>query len=125
MTELSTNVYINRLDEITVKYNKTYNKTIKMKSADVKVGTYSDYDDQHNTKDPKFNVGDHVRTQKYKNMFTKGYTPNGPEEVFAITKVKKILYLEHTLSVIEKEMQKTSQTEFRVEKAIKKKCDRV
>ena len=96
-----------------------------MKSADVKVGTYSDYDDQHNTKDPKFNVGDHVRSQKYKNMFTKGYTPNGLEEVFAITKVKKILYLEHTLSVIEKEMQKTSQTEFRVEKAIKRRCDRV
>ena len=32
-----------------------------MKPTDVKVDTYPDYDDQHNTKDPKFNVGDHVR----------------------------------------------------------------
>ena len=61
MTEVSTNVYINRQDEITDKYNKTYNKTIKMKPAAVKVDTYPDYGDQHNTKDPKFNVGDHVR----------------------------------------------------------------
>ena len=27
-------------------------------------------------KDPKFNVDDHVRISKYKNIFAKGYTPN-------------------------------------------------
>ena len=30
-----------------------------------------------NDKDPKFKVGDHVRISKYKNIFAKGYTPNG------------------------------------------------
>ena len=42
-----------------------------------------------NDKDPKFKVSDHVRISKYKNIFTKGYTPNLPEEVFVIKKVKK------------------------------------
>ena len=32
-----------------------------------------------NDKDPKFKVGDHVRTSKYKNNFVKGYTPNWSE----------------------------------------------
>ena len=40
-------------------------------------------------KDPKFNVGDHVRISKYKNIFAEGYTPNWSEEVFVITKIKK------------------------------------
>ena len=35
-----------------------------------------------NAKDPKFKIGDHVRFPKYKNIFTKGYTPNWPEEDF-------------------------------------------
>ena len=29
-----------------------------------------------NDNDPKFKVGDHVRISKYKNIFSKGYTPN-------------------------------------------------
>ena len=30
--------------------------------------------------------GDHVRISKYKNIFSKGYTPNWSEEVFVIKK---------------------------------------
>ena len=41
-----------------------------------------------NDKDLKFKVGDHVSISKYKNIFAKGYTPNLPEEVFVIKKVK-------------------------------------
>ena len=41
-----------------------------------------------NNKDLKFQVGDHVRISKYKNIFAKGYTPNWPEEVFVIKEVK-------------------------------------
>ena len=33
-----------------------------------------------NEKNPKFKVGDHVRTSKYKNIFSKGYTPNLSED---------------------------------------------
>ena len=37
-------------------------------------------------KTPKFKVGDNVRISKYKNIFSKGYTPNWSEEV--INKIK-------------------------------------
>ena len=42
-----------------------------------------------NDKDPKFKVVDHVRISKYKNIFAKGYTPNWSEEEFRIEKVIK------------------------------------
>ena len=41
-----------------------------------------------NDKDPKFNVADHVRISKYKNIFAKGCTPNSSEEVFIIKEIK-------------------------------------
>ena len=42
-----------------------------------------------NDKDPEFQVGDHVRISKYRNIFAKGYIPNWSEEIFVIKKVKK------------------------------------
>ena len=57
-------------------YNYTYHRTIKMKSVDVKDNTYIDFKKEVNDKDPKFKVHDQVRISKYKNIFTKGYTPN-------------------------------------------------
>ena len=47
-----------------------------MKPIDVKDNTYIDFDKEVNNNDPKFEVGDHVRISKYKNIFAKGYTPN-------------------------------------------------
>ena len=47
-----------------------------MKPVDVKDNTYIDSIKEVNDKDPKFKVGDHVRTSKYKNIFAKGYTAN-------------------------------------------------
>ena len=40
MTVVSKSVYINKLDEVVGKYNKTYHRAIKMKPADVKPGTH-------------------------------------------------------------------------------------
>ena len=51
MTVVSKNVYVDKLDEVVDKYNKTY-RTIKVKLADVKLGTYIDYGVEHNDKDP-------------------------------------------------------------------------
>ena len=59
-----------------------------MKSIDVKDNTYKESSD----KDPKFQVGDHVRILRYKNSFTQGYIPNWSEEVFAIKKVKILFH---------------------------------
>ena len=61
-----------------------------MKPIDVKDNTYIDFDKEVNDNDHKFRIGDHVRISKYKNIFSKGYTPNWSEESFVIKKTKKI-----------------------------------
>ena len=84
---------------------------------------------------PKFKVSDHVRISKYKNIFAKGYIPNWSEEVFMIKKVKNTVpwtYIINDLNGEEiigtfykKELQRTSQNEFTIEKVIKKKGDKL
>ena len=85
-------MYIDKLADINKllvnKYNNSYHITIKIKLADVKSGTYVDFNKENNKEDPKFQVGDHVRILKHKNIFAKDYTPNRSEEVFVIIKVK-------------------------------------
>ena len=129
MTSVSKNVYIDQLDEIIDDYNNTYHRKIKMKPVDVKDNTYIDLKKEINHKDPKFNVGDNVRISKYKNIFAEGYTPNWPGEVFAIKKVKNTVPWTYVINDLngeeiigtfyEKELQKTNQKEFRIEKVIK------
>ena len=101
-----------------------------MKPKDVKDDSFAEYFEESNKKDPKFKVGDNVRISKYKNIFTKGYTPNWSEEVFVVNKIQNTVpwtYLINDLngeeikgSFYEKELQKTDQKEFRIEKVIKK-----
>ena len=81
-------MYIDKLDDIVNEYNNTYYRTIKMKPVDVKDNTYIDFGKENNDKDPKYQVSDHVRISKYKNIFAKAYTPNWSEEVFVISKIK-------------------------------------
>ena len=87
-----------------------------------------------NDKDPKFKVGDHVKVSKYKNIFAKRYTPNWSGEVFISNKIKNtvpwtyINYLngkEIIETFYEKELQKTYQQTFRIEKIIKRKGDKL
>ena len=72
MSSISKNVYIDKLDDIVNEYNKTYYRTIKMKPINVKNNTYINPGKENNNKDTKFQVGDHVRISKYKNIFAKG-----------------------------------------------------
>ena len=88
MTVASKNVYFDVLNDIFNKYNNTFHRTIKMKPIGVKSNSYAEYNDDSNEKDPKFQVGDHIRISKCKNIFDKGYTPNWTEEVFVISKIK-------------------------------------
>ena len=76
MTSISKNRYIDILDDIVSKYNNTYHRTIKIKPVDVKSSTYIDSSKEINNIVPKFEIGDIVRTSKYKNIFEKGYIPN-------------------------------------------------
>ena len=88
MTAISKNVFIDKLDDMVDEYNNTYHRTIKMKPVDVEDNAYIDFEKEVNEKNPKFQVGNHVRISKYKNIFDKGYTPNFSEEVFVISKIK-------------------------------------
>ena len=88
MTAISGDAYIDKLDDIVNEYNNTYHRTIKMKSVDVKNNAYIDSSKKVNDKDPKFEVGDHVRISKYKNIFAKGNTQNLSKEVLVIRKVR-------------------------------------
>ena len=117
MTSISKNVYIDKLDDIVDEYNNnTYHKTIKIKP-------------------PKFEFGDYIRIPKYKNIFAKGYMPNWSEEVFIISKIKNTVrwaYVNNDLNgkeiigtFYERELQKTNQKEFRIEKVLKKKGDKL
>ena len=114
MTSILKNVYIDKLDEIANKYNNTRHRTIKMRS--------------------EFKVGSHVRTSKYKNIFAKGYVINWSEEV--VIKELKTLCLGHMLIVILMEKKflqrvnknnckKTNPKDFRTEKVIKRKGDKL
>ena len=101
-------MYIDKLDDVVDEYNNTYHTTIKMKSIDVKDNTYINTSKEISNKDPKFKVGDRARISKYKNIFAKSYTPNWSEEIFVIKKIRN-----------------TVQKEFRIEKVIKKKGNKL
>ena len=126
MTAISKNVYF--------KVN-TYHKTIKMKPIDVKNDSFAEYNEESNEKDPKFKVNDHFRISKYKNIFTKGYAPNWSEEIFVVKKIKNTVPWTYVIgdlngaeivgSFYEKEFQKTNKKEFRTEKVIKKKGNKL
>ena len=135
MTSMPKNAYINKLDDIVNKYNNTYHRAIKIKPVDVKPSTYIDSSKEINYQDPKFKIGDIARISKYKNIFVKRYVPHWSEEVFVIKKVNNTVPWTYAISDLkgeefirtfyEKELQRANQKEFRVEKVIKRKGDKL
>ena len=135
MISISRDVYIDKLDDIVNESNNTYHRTVKMKPVDVKYNTYINFRNEVNDKDLKFKVLDHVRISKYKNIFAKGCTQNWSEEAFVIKKVKNTVTWTYIINDLngeeiigifyEKELQKTNQQEFRIEKVIKRKGDKL
>ena len=106
-----------------------------MKPVNVKSWTYLDFDKKTNKRDPKFKVDDPERLSKYKNIFATAYVPNWSKEVFVITKVKNNLPWTYVISDLkgkeifetfyEKELQSTNQIQFRKEKVIKRKGNKL
>ena len=127
MTSVSKNVYIDKLNAIVNKYKNTYHTAIKMKPINVKDNTYINANKETNYKDPKFKVGDYVRISKYKNIFAKGYMLNWiVKNTVPWTYVINDLNGEEiTGTFYENELQKTNQKEFRTEKVIKRKGDKL
>ena len=109
MTATGKNVYYDVLDDVVNEYNK-------MKPKDVGDNKRV-YIDEHNEKDGRFKVGDRVRIFKFKNIFTKGYTPNWSKEMFIVDKVngtvpytynlKDLNYEEIIGSFYDRELQKS------------------
>ena len=77
--------------DVVNEYKNAYYRTHKRKSADVKGNIYFDFGSENNEKIPKFEVGENVRISKYKEIFTKGYTPNCCKEDIVIKEVKDTL----------------------------------
>ena len=98
MAAVSKNVYFDVLDDIVNKYNNTVHISIKKKQFDVTFDSYAECNEDSIEKDPKFKVGDHVRTSKYKNVFAKGYTQNWLEDVFVISKIKDTVTWTYVIS---------------------------
>ena len=124
-------MYIDKLDGIVNEYNISYHSAIKMNPIGVNLSKYIALGIESNKKVPKFEVGDHVRASKYKNIFAKVFTPNCSKEVFLIKKVKNTapwtyaiedLYRNKIIETFyQKELQKPNQEEFMIAKVIKKK----
>ena len=135
MAAISKNVYFDVLDDIVDEYNNTYHKTIKMKPVDFGDDSFAEYNEESNEKDPKFKVGDHVRISKFKKVFAKEYTPNWSEEIFIVKNIKNTVPCTYVISDLNgekiaghfygKELQNTNQKEFRIEKTIKGKGNKL
>ena len=72
---------------------------------------------------------------KHKNIFAKGYAPNWSEEIFIVSKIKNTVPWTYVISDMndeeiigtfyEKELQKTNQEKFKIDKIIKRKGDKL
>ena len=60
--------------------------------------TFVENNIENNEKSPKFEIGDHVRISKYKNIFAKVYFPNWSEEIYVIKNVKNTVQLTYVIS---------------------------
>ena len=91
MTPISKNVYNDKLDDIVNKYNNTYQRTIKMKSVDVKdnIYVYIDFKKEANNKDPKFKVGSHVRILRTTIFLLKDTHQTGLKKFLLLVKLKR------------------------------------
>ena len=135
MTAISKNVYFDILNDNVDEYNNIYHKTIKMKPADVKSDSFAEYKEESNEKDPKFKVNDHVRISKYKKIFAKGYAPNCLKKFLSLKKQYCTLDICNVISDLngeeivgsfyQKELKKSNQKEFRNEKVIKRKGNKL
>ena len=135
MTSVAKTVSVDKLGDIVNKYNNIYHSTIKMKVVHVNSNTYVESSKEINNKNPKFIVGDDLAISKYENIFAKGYTPNWSEEIFVIKKDKNTVPQTYVINDLneeemvgkfyENELQKINQKEFRIEKVIKRKCDKL
>ena len=134
LTSISSNIYIDKSEDIDKKYNNTYHTTIKMKRVIIKSNTNIDCSNEINDKNPKFEIGDIVRISKYKNIFEIVCTPNWSDKVFRLKKLKilccghmllMILTVKKLLEYFTKKNWKQIKEKFIIEKVIKRKVSKL
>ena len=101
-----------------------------MKLAEIRVHSYIDFDVEKNDKDPWLKVTEHVRISEYKYIFAKGYTQSWSEKVSVVKNVKNIVPRSCVIEDLkgkevvgdfyERELQKTSKTDFKITKVLKR-----
>ena len=79
----------------------------------------------------KFKIGDKVRISRTKSTFEKGYLPNWSEELYIVNEIQNTIPINYKRknlldeatdgSFYEKELQKSNQEVYRIEKVIRKK----
>ena len=69
-------MHIDKLDDIVNEYDNSYHKKIKMKPIGGKSSSNFDFGVENNGKNPKLEVGDHVKISKYKSIFRKRLNSN-------------------------------------------------
>ena len=93
-----------------------------MKPVEVTDESYAEYNEDFNKKDTKFKVGDHIRISKYNNIFVVSKMKNTVPWTYVVSNLNGE---EITGSFYERELQKTTQEKFRIEKVLKRKDDKL
>ena len=132
-TAQSKHVYIDALPKLLSQYNNTVHRSIGMNPTEASQNAREPFVQRpsvHVAPRPKFEVADQVRVTVNKRHFERGYTPNWTEEVFVVHDVQRttpVTYRVHDLmdepidgTFYEQQLQKTSQTKFRIDKVLRK-----
>ena len=106
-----------------------------MKPVDAGDDSFAEYNEESNEKDPKFKVGDHVRISKFKMYLQRVIHLIGVKKCLLLKKIKNTVPWTYAVSDLndeeivecfyEKELQKTNQNKFRIEKVIKRKGNKL
>lgn len=131
------------LKETVLKYNNTKHKTIGLKPVEVDENNENKilkhaytFPKTVDPKNPKFKKHDFVRISKFREAFSKGYTPNWSNEIFQINEVKltnpRVYLLKDAKNEIiqgafyEEELQKVKHPDvYLVEKILRRKGNKV
>ena len=137
-TASNTKNYIDKLDDLIKLYNNTYHGSLGCTPSQARQPAYYQrlFDNlyakriKERKQTPKFKVGDNVKIIKKKETLEKEFTPNWNEELFTKKTVKETKPPTYTIqdlrgepvigSFYEKELQKSKQQTYRIEKVIPK-----
>ena len=88
MTAKDNKSYLTYLNKLVDQYNNTYNHSINKEPINADYSALTE-NIETNLKAPKFKVNYRVKSTKYKNIFSKGYTERCSREIFITGSILK------------------------------------